>query len=353
MSFDATRHTTGKPPSGPGSERMTSLWRHAMSSKEERFRIAVLDDYQHVALSLADWSVLDARASVTVFNDHLADSDAVVERLQPFDIICVMRERTPMTRTIIERLPRLRMIASTGTRNASIDLKAAEERGVRVVHTGYTSAPTIELTWALILGSARNLVAENTSLRGGGWQQSVGDDMAGRTLGVLGLGNVGGAVAQIGNAFGMKVIAWSQNLTTERAAEVGATPVSKDELFKQADVVSVHLVLSSRTRGLVGAPELAIMKPTAHLVNTSRGPIVVEADLIAALKAQKIAGAAIDVFDQEPLPLDHPFRTLPNLLATPHIGYVSRGLYTRFYQDRVVNICRWLDGHPAARHLLK
>ena len=204
-----------------------------MSSKQERFGIAVLDDYQDVALSLADWSVLDARATVTVFNDHLADSDAVVERLQPFDIVCVMRERTPMTRTIIERLPKLRMIASTGSRNASIDLKAAEERGVQVVHTGYTSAPTIELTWALILGSARNLVAENTSLRGGGWQQSVGDDMAGRTLGVLGLGNVGGAVAQIGNAFGMKVIAWSQNLTTERAAEVGATLVTKDELFQR------------------------------------------------------------------------------------------------------------------------
>jgi phosphoglycerate dehydrogenase-like enzyme len=227
-----------------------------MSSKQERFRVAVLDDYQNVARSLADWSVLDARATVTVFNDHLADSDAVVERLQPFDIVCVMRERTPMTRTIIERLPKLRLIASTATRNASIDLEAAEERDIQVVHTGYTSAPTIELTWALILGSARNLVAENASLRGGGWQQSVGDDIAGRTLGVLGLGNVGGAVAQIGNAFGMKVIAWSQNLTIERAAEVGATLVSRDEVFREADVVTIHLVLSGRTRGLVGAAEL-------------------------------------------------------------------------------------------------
>jgi hypothetical protein len=243
-----------------------------MSSKQKRFGIAVLDDYQDVALSLADWSVLDGRATVTVFNDHLADSDAVVERLQPFDIVCVMRERTPMTRTIIERLPKLRMIASTGTRNASIDLKAAEERGVPLVHTFYTSAPTIGLTWALILGSARNLVAESMSLRGGGWQQSVGDDMAGRTLGVLGLGNVGGAVAQIGNAFGMKVIAWSQNLTTERAAEVGATLVSKDELFQEADVVSVHLVLSGRTRALVGAAELALMKPTARLVTPRADP---------------------------------------------------------------------------------
>jgi phosphoglycerate dehydrogenase-like enzyme len=314
-----------------------------MSTKQERFRIAVLDDYQHVALSLADWSVLDTRATVTVFNDHLADSDAVVERLEPFDIVCVMRERTPMTRSVIERLPRLRLIASTATRNASIDLKAAEERGVQVAHTGYTSAPTIELTWALILGSARNIIAENASLRGGGWQRFIGDDIAGRTLGVLGLGNIGGAVAKIGTAFGMTVIAWSQNLTAERAAEVGAELVSKEELFRRADVVSVHLVLSGRTRGLVGAPELAIMKPTARLVNTSRGPIVVEADLIAALKAQKIASAAVDVFDQEPLPLDHPFRTLANLLATPHIGYVSRGLYARFYQDTVENIRRWLN----------
>jgi phosphoglycerate dehydrogenase-like enzyme len=314
------------------------------SSKQEPIRIAVLDDYQDAALSLADWSVLDARATVSVFNDHLADPDAVVERLQPFDIVCVMRERTPMTRAIIERLPKLRMIASTAFRNASIDLKAAEERGIQVVHTGYTSAPTIELTWALILGSARNLVAENASLQSGGWQRFIGDDMAGRTLGVLGLGNVGGAVAQIGKAFGMNVIAWSQNLTAERAAAANVELVSKEELFRRADVVSIHVVLSDRTRGLVGAHELAIMKPTARLVNTSRGPIVVEADLIAALKAQKIAGVAIDVFDQEPLPLDHPFRTLPNVLATPHIGYVSRGLYTRFYQDTVENIRRWLDG---------
>jgi len=318
-----------------------------MPSKPERLRIAVLDDYQNVALSLADWSALDERATATVFNDHLADSDTVVERLQPFDIVCVMRERTPMTRTIIERLPKLRMIASTGSRNASIDLKAAEERGVQVVHTGYTSAPTIELTWALILASARNLIAENTSLRRGGWQQSVGDDMAGRTLGLLGLGNVGGAVAKIGNAFGMKVIAWSQNLTNERAADVGAALVTKDELFQKADVLSIHLVLSDRTRGLVGAAELALMKPTARLINTSRGPIVVEADLVAALTDKTIAGAAIDVFDQEPLPLGHPFRSLPNLLATPHIGYVSRGLYARFYQDTVANIRRWLDGHVA------
>ncbi len=318
-----------------------------MPSKPDRFKIAVLDDYQNVALSLADWSALDERATVTVFNDHLAASDDVVERLKPFDVVCVMRERTPMTRAIIERLPKLRLIASSAMRNASIDLKAAEERGVQIVHTGYTSTPTVELTWALILASARNLVAENASLRGGGWQQMVGDDMAGRTLGLLGLGNVGGAVAKIGAAFGMKVIAWSQNLTNERAADVGAIRVSKDELFQQADVLSIHLVLSDRTRGLVGAAELALMKPTARLINTSRGPIVVEAGLVAALTDKMIAGAAIDVFDQEPLPRDHPFRKLPNLLATPHIGYVSRGLYERFYRDKVANIRNWLDSQAA------
>lgn len=314
-----------------------------MNPNVELHRVAVLDDYQGVALSMADWSALEGRATVVVFNDHLADADAVVERLQPFDIVCVMRERTPLTRAIIERLPRLRLIASTAFRNASLDIEAAEERGIQVVHTGYTSAPTVEMTWALILGSARNLVAENVSVRGGGWQQSVGDDMAGRTLGLLGLGTVGAAVARVGQAFGMTVIAWSQNLTDERAAEAGAARVSKEDLFRQADILSVHLVLSRRTRGLVGAAELALMKPSARLVNTSRGPIVVEADLIAALGEGRIAGAAIDVYDREPLPPSHPYRTLPNVLATPHIGYVSRGLYQTFYRDTVANIIAWID----------
>src|SRR5271168_3383578 len=314
-----------------------------MPNRLEPCRIAILDDYQNVALSIADWSRLDGRAAITVFNDHLSDSGAIIARLQPFDIICVMRERTPMTRAVIEGLPKLRLIASTGMRNASIDLKAATERGIEVVHTGYSSNPTIELTWALILASARNLVAENASLRAGGWQCSVGDDLAGRTLGVLGLGNVGGAVARIGKTFGMEVIAWSQNLTADRAAEAGAVLVTKEELFRQADIVTIHLVLSRRTRELVGADELALMKPTARLVNTSRGPIVVEADLLAALRNGNIAGAGIDVFDQEPLPPDHPFRSQANLLATPHIGYVSRGLYARFYQDTVDNIRQWLD----------
>jgi phosphoglycerate dehydrogenase-like enzyme len=259
-----------------------------------------------------------------------------------------MRERTPMTRAAIERLPNLRLIASTGFANASIDLAAAAERGVQVVHTGYWSTPAVELTWALILADARHLVAESAALRSGGWQQSVGEDLNGQTLGLLGLGNVGGAVARIGKAFGMNLIAWSQNLTAERAAAAGAVLVSKEELFQQADIVSIHLILSRRTRGLVGAPAFALMKRTSRLVNTSRGPIVVEAALVDALRKGEIAGAAIDVFDQEPLRPDHPFRQLPNVLATPHIGYVSRGLYQRFYQDTVENIGKWLDAEAAS-----
>jgi phosphoglycerate dehydrogenase-like enzyme len=310
-----------------------------MTNNHEQFSTAILDDYQNVALSMADWSALEGRAAVTVFNDHIANLDAVVSRLLSFDIVCVMRERTPVTRAVIERLAKLRLIASTATRNASIDIEAAEERGIKVVHTGYSSAPTIELTWTLILADARHLVDENASLRGGGWQRIIGEDLGGRTLGLLGLGNIGSAVARIGKAFDMTVIAWSQNLTAERAGAVGAVLVSKNELFRQADVVSIHVVLTGRTRGLVGAAELALMKPTARLVNTSRGPIVVEADLLEALRRGKIAGAAVDVFNQEPLPLDHPFRSLPNLLATPHIGYVSRGLY-----ERLSCLCRSAPG---------
>src|SRR5271168_3064918 len=313
-----------------------------MFPDREPLEIAVLDDYQNVALSMADWSVLDGQATVTVFNDHISNTDAVVARLRRFDVVCVMRERTPMPRAVIERLPKLRLIASTAHANASIDLEAARERGITVAHTAYSSNPTIELTWALILASARNLVAENASLRGGGWQHFIGDDLAGRTLGLLGLGNIGGAVARIAKAFGMDVLAWSQNLTADRAADGGARLVTKDELFRQSDIISIHLVLSGRTRGLVGAAELALMKPSARVVNTSRGPIMVEAALISALEAGKIAGAAVDVFDQEPLPPDHAFRRLPNLLATPHIGYVSRDLYARFYQDTVNNILQWL-----------
>jgi phosphoglycerate dehydrogenase-like enzyme len=308
-----------------------------------RAKIAVLDDYQGVALKMADWSAVTARAHVDVFSDHLDDADAVVERLLPYDIVCVMRERTPLRAELIERLPNLKLIASTGPRNASIDLQAAAARGIAVVHTGYFGSPTVELTWALILASARHIVAEAAAVRRGGWQHTIGDDLSGKTLGLIGLGHIGSQVAKIGLAFGMRVLAWSQNLTAEKCAAAGAALVSKEELLRQADIVSVHLVLSERTRGLIGAGELALMKRSARLVNTSRGPIVVEAALIAALKAGQIAGAAIDVYDVEPLPAEHPYRNLDNLLATPHIGYVSRGLYQRFYRDTVSNIIAWLD----------
>jgi phosphoglycerate dehydrogenase-like enzyme len=306
-------------------------------------KIAVLDDYQGIALKMADWSEVAKRTQLDVFSDHLAEPVEVVERLLPYDVVCVMRERTPLRRALIEQLPSLKLIASTGPRNASIDLEAAAERGIKVLHTGYFGSPTIELTWALILAGARHIVAEAAAVRDGGWQHSVGDDLSGKTLGIIGLGNLGAKVAGIALAFGMQVIAWSQNLTAEKAAAGGAELVSKEELLRRADVVSIHLVLSERSRGLIGAAELSLMKPTARLVNTSRGPIVVEAALIAALNAGQIAGASIDVYDTEPLPADHPYRRIPNLLATPHIGYVSRALYERFYRDTVSNILTWLD----------
>ena len=319
-----------------------------MNRSDSAVNIAVLDDYQGVALTLADWSAVTARARVVVFNDHLSDEDALVGRLLPFDVVCVMRERTPLRRAVLERLPNLKLIASTAGRNASIDTAVAAERGIAVVHTSYSSTPTIELTWALILAGARHIVSESESLRSGGWQRSVGEDLAQKTLGVVGLGKIGIEVARLGLAFGMKVIAWSQNLTPEAAAAAGARRVPKEELFREADVVTIHLVLSARTKGLIGAPELNLMKPSARLINTSRGPIVVESALIEALAARRIAGAAVDVFDTEPLPPEHPFRRIDRLLATPHIGYVSRGLYERFYGDTVANILAWLDSRPAA-----
>jgi phosphoglycerate dehydrogenase-like enzyme len=309
----------------------------------KKYKIAVLDDYQNAALESADWSALRDRADIAVFQDHLSDPDAVIERLLPFDVICVMRERTPLPRSVIERLPNLKLIASTGPVNASIDLAAAGDHAVSVVHTGYRSDPTIEFTWALILASARNIVTENNSVRSGGWQQTVGTDLHGKTLGVLGLGRIGSKVARIGSAFGMNLVAWSQNMTSETAQAAGASRVSKEQLFEQADILTIHLVLSGRTRGLVGAAELARMKPTARLINASRGPIVDEQALISVLEERRIAGAAIDVFDIEPLPPSHPFRTLDNVLTTPHIGYVSHGLYRTFYEDTVANIRKWLD----------
>lgn len=319
-----------------------------MSSSNKPVTVAVLDDYQNAALRLADWSVLDGRAAVSVFNDHLADVDAVVERLKGFDVLCVMRERTPLPRATIERLPRLKLIVSTGARNAAIDSAAAAERGVAVAFTGYTSAPTIEMTWAMILAASRHLVAENLAFRRGGWQQGIGVGLAGKTLGVLGLGRVGGAVAKVGAAFGMKVITWSPNMTPERAAEGGATAVSKQELLRRSDVLTIHMVLSPKTRGLLGAEDLALMKPTSLLVNTSRGPLVDEAALVAALTSRRIGMAAIDVFDVEPLPADHPLRSLENVLGTPHIGYVADDLYRTFYADTVKAVDAWLAARARA-----
>ncbi|MCG5078164.1 D-2-hydroxyacid dehydrogenase family protein [Paraburkholderia tagetis] len=309
-------------------------------------RIAVLDDYQNAALDVADWSALNGRAQITVFNDHVAQTAQVIERLAPFDIVCVMRERTPLTRQIIENLPNLKLIASTGVSNESIDMDAAAERGVEVAHTGYSSTPTIEFAWSMILAMARNIPRENQSLREGGWQRTLGTQLAGKTLGVLGLGHIGSAVGVIGRAFRMNVIAWSENLTAERAQSKGVQRVDKDTLFSTSDFLSIHLRLSERTRGLVGAAELARMKPTSRIVNTSRAPIVDMAALLAALKGGQIAGAAIDVYDSEPLELRDPLRTLDNVLATPHIGYVTREMYETFYGDTVRNIVEWLDRTP-------
>jgi phosphoglycerate dehydrogenase-like enzyme len=306
-------------------------------------KVAVLDDYQNVALRMADWTPLENLADVTVFNDHVSNVGDLIQRLQPFDVVCVMRERTPLPHVVIESLPNLKLIASTGPGNASIDQDAAAERGIEIRHTGYSSTPTIELTWALILAMARNIPLENHSLRQGGWQVALGEQLAGKTLGLLGLGHIGSAVGIIGRAFRMNVIAWSQHLTAERAAEKGAQLVSKDVLFSTADFLSIHVRLSERTQGLVGATELAQMKPTSRLINTSRGQIVDHAALLGALSTGQIAGAALDVYDVEPLDNPHPLRELPNVLATPHIGYVSEELYRTFYGDTVRNIVQWLD----------
>jgi len=304
-------------------------------------RIAILDDYQGIALKLADWSSIPGRPEIKVFTDHVFDLDKLVERLLPYNIVCILRERTPMASALIERLPNLKLIASTGSRNAAIDLEAARKHRVDVVHTGYSSTPTIEFTWALILAIARNITVENASMRSGGWQTGVGSDLRGKTLAVLGLGNVGGPVAEIGKAFGMRVIAWSPNLTSERAS--GVQLVSKADLFRKADFLTVHLVLSPKTRGIIGVAELALMKRSSYLINTSRGPLIDETALIQALEDKEIAGFAVDVFEQEPLPADHPFRRLTNVLATPHIGFGSQSLYETFYRDSVANITSWID----------
>ncbi len=315
-----------------------------MGSTAPRTKIAVLDDYQNVALTMADWSVLQDRAAVEVFSDTITDPERLLARLAPFNVLCVMRERTPLPRGIIERLPQLKLIVSTGPKNASIAADAAEERGIPIRNTrGALSAP-IELTWALIQASARNITAEAASFRAGGWQHTVGDELKGKTLGVLGLGRIGGRIAQIGRLFEMDVITWSNGVTKEKADAAHASIVTREELFSRADILTIHLVLAEATRGLVGPRELAQMKRGAWLVNTSRGPIVDEAALVEALRSAWIGGAALDVFDVEPLPADHPFRSLGNVVATPHLGYVSRQQYEVFYGDTVRIIADWLDG---------
>ncbi|CCG04315.1 D-2-hydroxyacid dehydrogenase family protein [Blastococcus saxobsidens] len=309
-------------------------------------RIAVLDDYQSAAAEFSDWSQLPEAAEVVEFHDSVADPEAVVARLQSFDVVVAMRERTRFSREVLERLPDLRLLVTTGMRNKSIDVAAATELGITVCGTASQAASTAELTWALILASLRHLPQEDAAMRAGAWQQTVGGDLEGATLGVIGLGRLGSRVARIGGAFGMDVVAWSQNLTDERAAEVGARRVERDELFATSDVVTIHLLLSKRTRGLIGADDLALMKHTAVLVNTSRGPIIDEAALIDVLRRGAIAGAGIDVYDEEPLPRSHPLRELRRAVLTPHLGYVTRGTYELFYREAVEDVAAFLRGEP-------
>jgi phosphoglycerate dehydrogenase-like enzyme len=309
-------------------------------------RLAILDDYQKVALQMADWKSLGSAVEVEVFHDTLSDQDALVERLSDFEIIVAVRERTPFRSALLERLGKLKLLITTGMRNASIDLKAAAERGIMVCGTDVVSSPTVELTWGLILAAARHISREDQGMRSGRWQTTVGIGLEGRVLGLLGLGNLGSRVAAIGKAFQMRLIAWSENLTAERAASLGVERVEKEELFRRADFLSIHMVLSKRSRGLVDAPELAVMKPTAYLINTSRGPIVSEKALIAALEGRKIAGAALDVYDQEPLPADHVLRRLDNVVLTPHLGYVTVENYRQMYAQAIEDARAFLDGHP-------
>src|SRR5215475_1931292 len=310
-------------------------------------RVAILDDYQDVALEMANWGGLPTDCQVQVFRDHLTDLAALAERLSHFEIITCMRERTPFGRDLLERLPTLRLLVTTGMHNAAIDLAAATELGVLVCGTaGGPDSPPAELTWGLILALVRHIPREDVATRAGHWGVTVGMCLEGKVLGVLGLGRLGSKVARVGVAFDMTVIAWSQNLTAERAAQYGATLVTKDELFARSDILSIHVQLSARTRGLVGAHELHLMKPTAYLINTARGPIVDEAALVQALQARTIAGAGLDVFDQEPLPPGHPLTLLDNTLLVPHIGYVTREQYQVRYRDTVENVAAYLRGEP-------
>ena len=311
-----------------------------------KYKIAVLDDYQDVAKSFADWTVLAEYADIKIFTDHLHQEDEIVARLISFDIVCVMRERTPLTAAILMQLPNLKLIVSTGARNRSIDVAAAEKLQIEVRNTGYLGHGALELTWALLMAIAKHIPQENANLRAGGWQHMVGNDLKGKTLGILGLGNLGVQVAAVAKVFEMDVIAWSENLTAEKAAASGARYVDKKTLFQESDYLTVHMVLSDRSKGIVNADDLALMKPTAYLINTSRGPLVEESALIKSLTENKIAGAALDVFDKEPLDADHPFRTLKNVLATPHIGFVTQDTYQLFFKDIVQVLSEWLPVHP-------
>ncbi|MBB3113925.1 phosphoglycerate dehydrogenase-like enzyme [Paenibacillus phyllosphaerae] len=312
-----------------------------------KLKCSILDDYQQVALEAADWSGILDQVEVKRFDKHIDQQDELIEQIADCEIVVIMRERTPFGASLLSKLPRLKLLVTTGMRNASIDLAAAASQGVTVCGTGSAGNATAELTWALLLGLARNIVQEHNAIRSGGWQSTVGADLYGKTLGVLGLGNQGSRIAKFGQAFGMNVIAWSQNLTQERADEVGATlAASKEELLENSDFVSIHLVLSDRTRGLIRADELRRMRTSAYLVNTSRAPIVDQSALAEALRSGWIAGAAVDVFEVEPLPKDSVFRTLPNLLTTPHIGYVSQANYEAFYTDAVADIEAYLSGNP-------
>jgi phosphoglycerate dehydrogenase-like enzyme len=306
-------------------------------------RIAVLDDYLGVAADLADWNTL-RNADVTFFSQPLGESRALVTALAPFTVVCAMRERTPLPAQVLSQLPALRLIVTTGMQNASIDIGAARERGIVVCGTSSSSSATVEMTWALILGSARHVAANDRGMRAGAWQRNLGLELAGRRLGVIGLGRNGAGVAAIGQALGMEVVAWSQNLTAERAADVGVRRVTRDELLATSDVVTIHLRLSERTLGLIGSSELAAMKPSALLVNTSRGPIVDEEALLRAVEMGEIAGAALDVYDDEPLPVDHPLRRSQKVLLSPHVGYVTDANMRTFYEQTVEDIAAFQSG---------
>ncbi|MBZ5752274.1 D-2-hydroxyacid dehydrogenase family protein [Metabacillus rhizolycopersici] len=313
-----------------------------------KLRCAILDDYQNVALEMVDWNSISDKVEFNTFNQHFDNEDELVSVINKYDIIVIMRERTSFRESLLSRLPRLKLLVTTGMRNSSIDLDAATSQGVIVCGTVSHIEPTSELTWALILGLSRNIVHEYNAIRENGpWQSSVGIDLYGKKLGLLGLGKIGSRVARIGQAFGMEVVAWSQNMTKERADEIGVRlAATKEELLSISDFVSIHLVLSERTRGLVGEAELKQMKATAYLINTSRAAIVDQEALIETIQNRWIAGAGIDVFENEPLPQDDVFRSLPNILTTPHLGYVSQRNYQTFYQQAVEDIQAFLSGMP-------